>query len=35
MDKEDEWVKKIYIHSGILLSHRKDEIMPFVVIQIN
>ena len=28
----DEWMKKIwlYIHSGILLSHKKNEIMPFV-----
>ena len=29
MDKEDV----VYIHSGILLSHKKSEIMPFVAIQ--
>ena len=29
----DEWVKKlwgIYIYNGILFSHKKDEILPFV-----
>ena len=27
----DEWIKKIHvhIHNGILLSHKKDEILPF------
>ena len=28
----DEWIKKmwyIYIYNGILLSHKKNEIMPF------
>ena len=31
----DEWMKKIwlYIHSGILLSHKKNEITPFVATQ--
>ena len=24
----DEWIKKIYIYNGILLSHRKNEILP-------
>ena len=24
----DEWVKKIYIQSGILFSHKKNDIMP-------
>ena len=27
MDKEDT----VYIYNGILLSHKKNEIMPFVV----
>ena len=27
MDKED----MVYIHNGILLSHKKNEIMPFTV----
>ena len=30
----DEWVKKIchiYIYNGILLSHKKDEILPFLI----
>ena len=29
----DEWMKKmwyVYIYNGILLSHKKNEIMPFV-----
>ena len=27
----DEWIKKIwYIYNGILLSHKKNEIMPFI-----
>ena len=25
----DEWIKKVYIHIYILLSHRKNEIMLF------
>ena len=27
----DEWTKKmhVHIHNGILLSHKKDEILPF------
>ena len=31
----DEWMKKIwlYIHSGILLNHKKNETMPFVATQ--
>jgi len=28
----DEWIKKMwYIYNGILLSHQKNEIMPFAV----
>ena len=29
----DEWIKKMwYIHNGILLSQKKNEIMPFAAI---
>ena len=34
----DEWIKKmwyIYIYNGILLSHKKDEIMPFAATQMD
>ena len=31
MDKEDV----VYIHNGILLSHKKNEIMPFVITWMN
>ena len=28
----DEWIKKMwYIYNGILLNHRKNEILPFTV----
>ena len=27
----DRWIRKIYIHNGILLSHKKNEILPFVI----
>ena len=30
MDKEDETYIYIYIYNEILLSHKKNEIMPFV-----
>ena len=30
----DKWIKNVvYIHKGILLSHKKDEILPFVTAQ--
>ena len=25
----DEWIKMWYIYNGILLSHKKDKVMPF------
>ena len=25
----DEWIKKMWVYNGILLSHKKNEIMPF------
>ena len=29
----DEWIKKMwYIQNGILLSHKKDKLMPFATI---
>ena len=31
----DRWIKKIYIHNGILLSHKKNEILPFVIIHMD
>ena len=30
----DEWIKKM-IYNGILLSHKKNEIMPFAVTWMN
>ena len=24
----DEWIKKMWVYNGILLSHKKNEIMP-------
>ena len=32
----DEWIKKMwYIHNGILLCHKKNEIMPFASMWVN
>ena len=32
----DEWIKKIwYTHKGILLSHKKNETLPFVTTQMD
>ena len=25
----DEWIKKIHMYNGILLSHKKNKTMPF------
>ena len=32
----NEWIiNVIYIHKGVLFSHKKNEILPFVTIQMN
>ena len=31
--KTEEWIKMWYAHNRILLSHRKNEIMPFAATQ--
>ena len=28
----DEWIKKMWVYNGILLSHKKNEIMPFAAV---
>lgn len=32
----DEWIKQMwYIYNGILLGHKKEEVLPFVTIRMN
>ena len=28
----DEWIKKMWVYNGILLSHKKNEIMSFAAV---
>ena len=28
----DEWIKKMWVYNGILLSHKKNKIMPFAAV---